>query len=91
LPSDQLVKTYSPCGVAVTLTVCPASYSPPVVDTVPPSPADKVIVYLAIGAGGGVTGVEVSSEEQDKTIAKMLSRKNSFFIFYYWFGFDGLK
>jgi hypothetical protein len=37
-------------------------------------------VYLTIGAGGGVTGVEVSSEEQDKTIAKMLSRKNSFLI-----------
>jgi len=51
-----------------------------VVDTVPPSPADKVIVYLAIGADGGVTGVEVSSEEQDKTIAKMLSKKNSFLI-----------
>ena len=68
-PSDQLVNTYSPCGVAVTETVCPASYSPPVVDTVPPSPADKVIVYLTIGAGGGVTGVEVSSEEQDKIIS----------------------
>ena len=65
LPSDQLVNTYSPCGVAVTETVCPASYSPPVVDTVPPSPADNVIVYLTIGAGGGVTGVEVSSEEQE--------------------------
>jgi hypothetical protein len=52
-----------------------------VVDTIPPSPADNVIVYLTIGAGGGVTGVEVSSEEQDKTIVKMLSRKNSFFIF----------
>ena len=49
------------------------------VDTVPPSPADNVIVYLTIGAGG-VTGVEVSSEEQDKTIVKMLNRKNSFFI-----------
>jgi len=51
-----------------------------VVDTVPPSPADKVIVYFTIGAGGGVTGVEVSSDEQDKTIAKILSRENSFFI-----------
>ena len=50
------------------------------VDTVPPSPADNVIVYLTIGAGGGVTGVEVSSEEQDKTIAKILSRESSFFI-----------
>ena len=50
------------------------------VDTVPPSPADKVIVYLATGAGGGVTGVEVSSDEQDNIIAKMLSRENSFFI-----------
>src|SRR6056300_2072812 len=80
LPSDQSLKRYSPCGVAVTETVCPDSYSPPVVDTVPPSPADKVIVYLTIGAGGGVTGVEVSSEEQDKTMAKMLSRKSSFLI-----------
>jgi len=35
---------------------------------------------LRTGAGGGVTGVEVSSEEQDKTIAKMLSMKNSFLI-----------
>jgi hypothetical protein len=68
---------YSPSGVAVTLTVCPTSYSPPVVDTVPPSPADKVIVYLTIGAGGGV---EVSSDEQDSTKAKAISRKNSFFI-----------
>ena len=48
------------------------------VDTVPPSPADNVIVYFTIGAGGA-TGVEVSSEEQDNVIAKMLSRKNSFF------------
>jgi len=80
LPSDQLVNTYSPWGVAVTETVCPASYSPPVVDTVPPSPADNVIVYLTIGAGGGVIGVEVSSEEQDKTIEKILSRESSFFI-----------
>jgi len=39
-----------------------------------------VIVYLAIGAGGGVKGVEVSSEEQDKTIAKMLSKESSFLI-----------
>jgi len=84
LPSDQLVNTYSPCGVAVTETVCPASYSPPVVDTAPPSPADKVIVYLAIGAGGGVTVVEVSSEEQDKTKANAVSRKNSFLIGKIW-------
>ena len=42
--------------------------------------ADSVMVYLTIGAGGGVTGVEVSSEEQDKTIAKMLSRNSSFLI-----------
>ena len=80
IPSDQLVNKYSPCGVAVTETVCPDSYSPPVVDTVPPSPADNVIVYLTIGAGSGVTDVEVSSEEQDKTIAKILSRESSFFI-----------
>ena len=80
MPSDQSLNKYSPCGVAVTETVCPDSYSPPVLDTVPPSPADNVIVYLTIGAGGGVTGVEVSSEEQDKTIAKILSRKISFFI-----------
>ena len=79
-PSDQLVKTYPPCGVAVIETVWPASYSPPVVDTVPPSPADIVIVYLATGAGGGVTGVEVSSYEQDNIIANMLSRKSSFLI-----------
>jgi len=51
-----------------------------VVDTVPPSPADNVIVYFTIGAGGGVTGVEVSSEEQDSTKAKAVSRKSSFFI-----------
>ena len=70
LPSDQSLNKYSPCGVAVTETVCPASYSPPVVDTVPPSPADIVIVYLTIGAGGGVTGVEVSSEEQDSSKKK---------------------
>ena len=47
------------------------------VDTVPPSPADNVIVYFTIGAGGA-TGVEVSSEEQDNIIAKMLSRKEAF-------------
>ena len=80
LPSDQLVKTYSPCGVAVTVTVCPFSYSPPVVLTLPPSPAEKVIVYLAIGVGGGVTGVEVSSEEQDSINIKMLRTNSSFFI-----------
>ena len=34
----------------------------------------------AQSSGGGVTGVEVSSDEQDKTIAKMLSRNNSFLI-----------
>src|SRR6056300_738257 len=79
LPSDQSLNKYSPCGVAVTLTVCPASYSPPVVDTIPPSPADNVIVYLTIGAGG-VIGVEVSSEEHDKTIAQKVKRKDSFFI-----------
>jgi hypothetical protein len=39
-----------------------------------------VMGFLSIGAGGGVTGVEVSSDEQDKTIAKMLSRKSSFLI-----------
>src|SRR6056300_1652523 len=81
LPSDQSLNKYSPCGVAVTLTVCPDSYSPPVVDTVPPSPADNVIVYLAIGAGGGVTGVEVSSEEQDSTKVKAIIRKINFLIF----------
>ena len=64
--------------VAVTETVCPASYSPPVVDTVPPSPADKVIVYLTTGAGGGVTGVEVSSDEQDKTIVECLVGRIAF-------------
>jgi len=80
LPSDQSLNKYSPWGVAVTETVCPASYSPPVVDTVPPSPADNVIVYLAIGAGGGVAGVEVSSEEQDSTKVNALSRKINFLI-----------
>ena len=75
LPSDQLVKTYSPCGVAVTFTVCRDSYSPPVVDTVPPSPADKVIVYLAIGAGGGSDGGKSSSEEQDNTKEKAARKK----------------
>ena len=33
-----------------------------------------------MGVDVGIDGVEVSSEEQDKTIAKMLSKKNSFFI-----------
>ena len=47
LPSDQLVKIYSPWGVAVTLTVWPCSYVPPVVETVPPPPADIVTVNLA--------------------------------------------
>jgi hypothetical protein len=50
-----------------------------VVDTLPPSPADRVTVYLTIGAVG-VTGVEVSSDEQDKTTTKRLSRKNNFLI-----------
>jgi hypothetical protein len=77
LPSDQFLNRYSPWGVAVTETVCPDSYSPPVVDTVPPSPADSVIVYLTIGAGGGV---EVSSDEQDSSKTKEISRENSFFI-----------
>jgi hypothetical protein len=79
MSSDQPVNTYSPCGVAVTVTVCPFSYSPPMVLTLPPSPAEKVIVYLAKGAGG-VTGVDVSSEEQDKTSKNIASRESSFFI-----------
>ena len=46
LPSDQLENTYPLAGVAVTLTVCPCSYDPPVVDTDPPLPADIVTVYF---------------------------------------------
>ena len=53
-----------------------------VLEKIPATLAAKVaaqltIPIIGIGAGGGV---EVSSEEQDKTIAKMLSRNNSFFI-----------
>ena len=79
LPSDQSLNRYSPWGVAVTLTVCPDSYSPPEVDTVPPSPEDNVIVYLTIGAGSGSDGGESSSEEQDNTKEKAARKKNNFF------------
>ena len=41
-------------------------------------------MYLTIGAGGGVTGVEVSSEEQDKTNANAVSSKSSFFTGKIW-------
>jgi hypothetical protein len=36
-------------------------------------------VYLAIGAGG-VTGVDVSSEEQDNTNRNIVTMESSFFI-----------
>src|SRR6056300_1543469 len=54
LPSHP-VNSYPSLGVAVTETVCPDSYSPPVVDTVPPSPAVTLKVYFTTGAG--VTGL----------------------------------
>jgi hypothetical protein len=38
------------------------------------------MVYLAIGAGGGVTGAEVSSEEQENINKNKLRIDNSFLI-----------
>jgi hypothetical protein len=77
MPSDQPVNKYSPCGVAVTETVCPFLYSPPEVLTLPPSPAERVIVYLAIGS---LTGAEVSSDEQDNINKNIVTMESSFFI-----------
>jgi cyclopropane fatty-acyl-phospholipid synthase-like methyltransferase len=51
-----------------------------VVLTLPPSPAENVIVYLAKGAGVEVTGVGVSSEEQDNTNRNIVTMESSFFI-----------
>ena len=88
LPSHP-VNSYPSLGVAVTVTVLPVSYSPLILLTVPPSPAVTLKVYFTTGVGVTgllmgvdveIDGVEVSSEEQDKTIAKMLNSKRSFFI-----------
>ena len=43
-PSDHSVNSYPSSGVAVIVTSVPSSYSPPSVDTVPPSPAVTVSV-----------------------------------------------
>ena len=55
-PLDQLVNWYPALGVAVTLTWVPALKLPVVGDTLPPSPADAVRVYLGVILLGVVPG-----------------------------------
>ncbi|MDG2475950.1 MAG: hypothetical protein P8M27_03095 [Flavobacteriaceae bacterium] len=43
-PSDHSVNSYPSFGIAVIVTSVPSSYSPPSLDTLPPSPADTVNV-----------------------------------------------
>ena len=43
-PSDHPINSYPSSGVAVIVTSVPSSYSPPSLDTLPPSPAVTVSV-----------------------------------------------
>jgi hypothetical protein len=68
-------------GVAVTFTVSPILYFPPVVLTEPPSPEIKVIVYLLITASGvfsGITSVKISSEEQETSKENRIKKSSNF-------------
>jgi len=55
-PFDQLVNWYPEFGVAVTLTCAPELKLPVVGDTLPPSPAEAVRVYLGVILLGVVPG-----------------------------------
>ena len=47
-PLDQPLKLYPALGVAVILTCVPLANVPPVVETLPPSPADTVRVFCLV-------------------------------------------
>jgi hypothetical protein len=48
------INPYPSLGVAVTVIDVPSSYVPPAVETLPPSPADTVIVYCETEVEGVV-------------------------------------
>ena len=77
-PLDQELKLYPAFGVAVTLTWVPELKLPVVGDTLPPSPADAVRVYLGVILLGVVPGSCESSLAQVKTNNKLIY-KDSFF------------
>ena len=68
-PLDQLTNSYSASAVALTVTVAPSPYSPPVVSTEPPTPE----LILTKNDGG------VSFEHEKST---MNTSNNSFLIVY---------
>ena len=47
-PLDHPLKLYPELGVAVILTCVPLANVPPVVETLPPSPADTVRVFCLV-------------------------------------------
>ena len=70
-PLDQPLNVYPELGVAVTLTCVPALKLPVEGDTLPPSPADAVSVYLGVILLGVVPGSCESSFEQVKSNIKL--------------------
>ena len=79
-PLDQPLNVYPEFGVADRLTWVPELKLPVVGDTLPPSPADAVRVYLGVILLGVVSGACESSLAQVKTKNKLIYM-GSFFIF----------
>ena len=79
-PSDQLENSYPLAGVAVTLTVCPCSYVPPVVFTEPPLDADIVTVYVVFF--GGITGPGSPESELQLKSNNPIDRAPKTFMFF---------
>ena len=71
-PLDQPLNVYPEFGVAVILTCVPALKLPVVGDTLPPSPADAVRVYLGVMLLGVVPGSCESSLAQVKSKSKLM-------------------
>ena len=71
-PLDQPLKVYPEFGVAVTLTCVPALKLPVVGDTLPPSPAEAVRVYLGVILLGVVPGSCESSLAQVRSKSKLM-------------------
>ena len=76
-PLDQLTNSYSASAVALTVTVEPSPYSPPVVSTEPPT-----LELIVTKNDGGV------SFEHEKRI---MNTSNNSFLIVYFFSLKGWK
>ena len=71
-PFDHELNVYPIFGVAVMLTCFPCENVPPIVDTLPPSPAVTDKVYCLISCAGGVFGACESSLAQVRSNNRLI-------------------